>query len=108
MKKLSWEAFRRGRKFVMKRGRRLEQALFRQRFKGGSVNKVLEELREYQNKDGGFGRALEPDLRTPSSSALATGIGLRIMRQLGCTAEETMVHEAISYLLTRYDKQSRT
>jgi hypothetical protein len=46
-------------------------------------------------------------MRTPSSSALATGIGLRLLRELGCSAEHPMVRAAIEYLLATYDPESK-
>ena len=105
MKRLSREAFGRARQFLLTQSRPLERALFQHRFEGAAVEGVLDELARFQNEDGGFGRALEPDSRTPSSSALATGIGLRMLRDLECTADHPMVRKAVAYLTTTYDKQ---
>jgi hypothetical protein len=103
MRQLSREAFGRARQFLVSQARPLERALFEHRFEGASVDGALAELARFQNEDGGFGRALEPDLRTPSSSALATGIGLRMLRELGCQADHQMVRKAVAYLITTYD-----
>jgi len=105
MKKLSREAFARARRFLMTQSRPLERALFGHRFEGATVEGVLDELARFQNEDGGFGRALEPDLRTPSSSALATGIGLQMLRELECPADHSMVRKAVAYLRTTYDDE---
>ncbi len=59
------------------------------------------ELARFQNGDRGFGHALEPDLRTPSSSALATGMGLRILQEVQCPAEHPLVYGAVQFLLER-------
>jgi hypothetical protein len=91
----------------MTQSRPLERALFEYRFEGAAVEAVLDALALFQNDDGGFGRALEPDLRTPSSSALATGIGLRMLRELNCLADHPMVREAVAYLITTYDDEAR-
>jgi hypothetical protein len=91
----------------MTQARALERALFVHRFEGVAVEDVLAELARFQNEDGGFGHALEPDMRTPSSSALATGIGLRMLRELGCPAEHPMVRQAVAYLLATYDEQAQ-
>jgi hypothetical protein len=107
MKPLSREAFGRARQFLVTRARPLDRALYEHRFEGGSVEGVLVELARYQNEDGGFGHTLEPDIRTPSSSALATGIGLRILRELGCSADHPMVRRAVHYLLSTYDDESK-
>lgn len=105
MKQLSREAFARARRFIITQGRPLERALFRYRFEGAAVEGVLDELARFQNEDGGFGRALEPDSRTASSSALATGIGLRMLRELECPADHPMVRKAVAYLRTTYNAE---
>ncbi len=85
----------------------MERALFEHRFEGASAEGALAELMRFQNDDGGFGQALEPDLRTPSSSALATGIGLQIARELGCTADHAMVRSGVAYLRATVDDDTR-
>ena len=105
MKQLSHEAFARARRFLMTQGRPLERALFEHRFEGAAVEGVLDELARFQNEDGGFGRALEPDSRTQSSSALATGIGLQMLRELGCPVDHPMVRKAVAYLTKTYDDE---
>ena len=107
MKQLSREAFGRARQFVMAQARPLERALFEHRFEGSTVDGVLAELAHFQNEDGGFGQALEPDLRTPSSSALATGIGLRMLREFGFPADNPMVRKALAYLIATYDDEAQ-
>ncbi len=84
----------------------MERVLFEFRFEGARADAVADELARFQNKDGGFGHALEPDLRTPSSSALATGIGLRMLRELGCSPEHPMVVKAVHYLLRTWDRRA--
>jgi hypothetical protein len=64
-------------------------------------------LSVYRNADGGFGHALEADLRTPASSALATGIGLRILKEIGRSAGDPLVKGAIQYLLETFDAQNQ-
>jgi hypothetical protein len=107
MKQLSREAFGRARQFLMAQARSLERALFEHRFEGATVDGVLAELAHFQNEDGGFGQALEPDLRTPSSSALATGIGLRMLRELRCPADHPMIRKAVAYLIATYDDEAQ-
>jgi hypothetical protein len=107
MKQLSREAFARARGFLKTQARPIERALFEYRFEGGPSNAVLDALAAYQNEDGGFGHALEPDMRTPSSSALATGIGLRVLVELDVPAEHEMVRKAVEYCLSTYDPKSK-
>jgi hypothetical protein len=107
MKQLNREAFARARQFLKTLARPLERTLFEHLFEAAPVDSVTVELARFQNEDGGFGRALEPDLRTPSSSALATGIGLRTLRELGYSADYHMVRKAVQYLLATFDHQAR-
>jgi hypothetical protein len=106
MKRLSREAFARARQFLKTAARPVERAMFEHLFETGPADRVTVELARFQNEDGGFGQALEPDLRTPSSSALATGIGLRMLRKLGCSADHQMVRRAVQYLLATFDQET--
>jgi hypothetical protein len=81
--------------------------MFEYRFEGAPIESVMAELAHFQNEDGGFGRALEPDLRTPSSSALATGMGLHTLKELQCAADHPMVCQAVQYLLSTFDHATK-
>ncbi len=99
MKKLSQEAFKAAEDWIKEKGRGLENSLFALYFSGGEKKGVINELKKYQNEDGGFGRALEPDFRMPFSSPLATSIGLRIIAEIDAFAGgREMVKKAINYL----------
>ena len=65
--------------FIWENARFLERAIFEHQFYGGSDERILEILRTYQNKDGGFGHALEPDMRTPESQPLFVEFALRTL-----------------------------
>jgi hypothetical protein len=106
MRKLDREAFRRARRFLKTKARPLDRAIFEFRFEGAPAERVVAELTAYQNQDGGFGHALEPDLRTPTSSALATSMGLSVLKELGCTADHPLVRSAAQFLLTTFDDHS--
>ena len=106
MKQLSRGAFNRARRFLKTQARSLDRALLEHRFEAASAERVLDELVRYQNDDGGFGHALEPDVRTPSSSALATGIGLTILKELECSPEHTMVADAVRFLRETFDEEA--
>jgi hypothetical protein len=108
VKRLSRESFDRARRFLKTQARPLDCAMFEHRFEGAAVERVIDELAHFQNDDGGFGRALEPDMRTPTSSALATGVGLRTLKELECTVEHPMVADAIRFLLETFDPQAKT
>ena len=54
--------FEKAANFIWENGRLLERRLFDYYFRGGSKNSVINAIKAYQNEDGGFGHALEPDL----------------------------------------------
>lgn len=103
VKKLSNEALMRAHGFLKNRARPLEQALFEYRFDDGPDTAILAALSLFQNQDGGFGKALEPDVRTPASSALATGIALNILKVLGTPYTHPLVSGAVGYLAGSFD-----
>ncbi|OYP15012.1 hypothetical protein CFC35_11290 [Streptomyces sp. FBKL.4005] len=57
----------------------LEQHLFAYHFLHGSPDAVEAALDAYRNDDGGYGHALEPDLRGPVSQPLHTAHALRVL-----------------------------
>ncbi len=107
MKQLSRASFERAREFLRTQARPLDRALFEHRFEGAPAESVLRELAHFQDDDGGFGHALEPDMRTPTSSALATGIGLRLLRELDRPANHPMVKRAVEFLLATFDASNK-
>jgi hypothetical protein len=76
-------AFEAGENFVWQNARLLERVIFSYHFLGGPADRVLAVLRSYQNEDGGFGHAIEPDLRAPESHPLFAEFGLRILYECG-------------------------
>ena len=54
--------------FIWRAARLLDRHRYALLFADGSAEAVLEALRGYRNADGGFGHALEPDLRCPAAS----------------------------------------
>lgn len=103
MEKLSTEQYLQAKKFLKTKARPLEKALFEFEFEEGSREHVLEELKVFQNEDGGFGNGLEPDFRCEASSALATTIGLQHLIRVGADESEPIVQRAIQYALDTFD-----
>lgn len=66
-------------RYIWANARLLERRVFEHAFFGGSAGDVVHSLRAYQNEDGGFGHALEPDLRAPDSQPLFAEFGLRTL-----------------------------
>lgn len=106
MKKLSLESFQKTKSYIFEQGRELDQRLFELHFENGTKDSVIRALETYQNKDGGFGQSLEPDLRSPLSTVYSTSQGLFILREVGATAEEPIVKKVIQYVLDNYDAEN--
>jgi hypothetical protein len=70
-------------KFMLGNARLLERRLFDFLFRDGNRQQVLAALLAYQNVDGGFGNALEPDKRTATSQPIDQELGLRILDDVG-------------------------
>jgi len=108
MKKLPRAQFERASNYLKTQARPIERAIFEHDFEAGPVDAVLAQLGKFQNPDGGFGNALEPDMRSPSSSALATEVGLRILVELGVSSTHEMVQAAVKYTLGSIDRHTST
>ncbi|WP_030608873.1 hypothetical protein [Streptomyces achromogenes] len=73
----------RAEQFIWLTARVLEQRLFAYHFLHGCPQAVEAALDAYRNEDGGYGHALEPDLRGPVSQPLHTARALRVLDALG-------------------------
>lgn len=71
------------RSFLWRHARVLEQRRFAFLFDGGPAEPVVAALVPYRNDDGGFGHALEPDGRGPSSQPLHTYTALTVAHEVG-------------------------
>ena len=69
--------------FILSNARLLERRLFAFLFRQGNPDHVRTALLAYQNADGGFGNALEPDKRTTSSQPIDQEIALRVLDDIG-------------------------
>ncbi|MHA7961572.1 hypothetical protein ACX9I7_27855 [Streptomyces sp. L500] len=73
----------RAERFIWLTARVLEQRRFAFHFLGGQAAAVEAALDAYAGDDGGFGHALEPDLRGPVSQPLHTAHALRVLDEIG-------------------------
>lgn len=95
--------------FIRTHARPLELAEYNCRFHNGPKPAVIEALRPYQNPDGGFGHALEPDSWNPNSSPITTNAAIYILQDTGCLEEpeaQDMISSIARYLLSHdgYDE----
>ncbi|MFA4927825.1 MAG: hypothetical protein WC558_04875 [Patulibacter sp.] len=84
-------------RFVLTNGRLLERHRLAVLLHGGPVDRVLATLRAYRNPDGGFGHALEPDLRAAHSEPLATHAALDVLAEVGAL-QDPMVADATTWI----------
>ncbi|MGK5697788.1 hypothetical protein ACSNOJ_33705 [Streptomyces sp. URMC 128] len=82
----------RAERFVWLTARVLEQRLFAHHFRDGAADPVETALDAYRNEDGGYGHALEPDLRGPVSQPLHTARALRVLDAVGRCAGQRVEH----------------
>lgn len=85
--------------FIWRTARLLERRRLAYLFLDGKPEAVVEALRPYQNPDGGFGNALEPDVRGPISQPIPTWTALCILDESEAFTDP-MVARACDYLLT--------
>jgi len=81
--KISSDVLARAKDFLYHNGRLIDRRRFEFFWGNGSAESVLDVLRGYQNEDGGFGNALESDIRCPDSQPVATEVALQIMDSVG-------------------------
>jgi hypothetical protein len=85
--------------FMTAHARVLDRRVFQRLFQGGAPGPVRDAIAAYRNDDGGFGHALEPDLRTAASQPAAAEMALRIMDATDAW-DEQLVSGAIDWLVT--------
>jgi hypothetical protein len=86
-------------RFVLANARLLDRHRLAVVLHGAPVAPVVEALRAYRNPDGGFGHALEPDIRAPGSEPSATLHALVVLAEVGAL-DDPMVGEAAAWLAT--------
>ncbi|MBW3622675.1 MAG: hypothetical protein KY468_04615 [Armatimonadetes bacterium] len=92
------EWFQRAEEFLWRNARLLERQLFAFHFKDGPREPVMQVLLAYRNADGGFGNALEPDIRCPDSQPVPTQHALEILDEIGW--DDRIVRGVCDYLVT--------
>src|SRR5215469_13446224 len=83
--------------FIWNNARLLDRQLFAYEFFDGSAETVIKTLLTYQNSDGGFGNALEPDMRCPDSQPVAVQHALEILDRVQW--EDAIAQRACDFLL---------
>ena len=90
------EILEKAKKFIYKNARPLDMARWNYLFENGERAEVIKHLISYQNEDGGFGNALEPDCWNEKSTPLQTWVATKIIKEIGL---EDKNHPLISGIL---------
>ena len=69
--------------FLAANARVVDRRRYERLFEGGDAQPVRDAVAAYRNPDGGFGHALEPDVRAPASQTAAVELALRILDETG-------------------------
>jgi len=93
------KVFQKAKEFIYRNARPLDFARWQYHFEHGSREAVLNALSFYQNEDGGFGHALEPDAWNPNSSPVQTWLATEILREVGFTdSSHPIIRGILNYL----------
>lgn len=85
--------------FVYRNARALDLARWQYHFESGQKEPVLKALSYYQNKDGGFGHALEPDSWNPNSTPIQTWAATEILFEINFQeVDHPMIQGILKYL----------
>lgn len=85
--------------FVLANARLLDRHRLAVLLRLAPVAAVLDALRAYRNSDGGFGHALEPDIRDPASQPASTVQALQVLATVEAL-DDPMVSDAAAWLAT--------
>jgi len=98
-KMIMQEIIQKAKNFIYRNARPLDFARWQYHFENGRAEDVVNVLSHYQNEDGGFGYALEPDFWNPNSSPIATWAATEYLRKIGFQdADHPMIEGILQYL----------
>lgn len=98
------KVFQRAQQFIYLNARPLDLTRWQYHFENGSKEAILNALAYYQNEDGGFGHALEPDAWNPNSAPIQTWVATEILREIDFTDNShPIVQGILNYLASGKD-----
>jgi hypothetical protein len=81
--------------FIWGNARLIDRHLFSALLCGGPAEAVIDTLKAYQNDDGGFGQALEPDNRCPASQPIFVETALVILDKINALRDARVQKELL-------------
>jgi len=96
------------RNWIYRNARPLDLVRWQYHYENGKVEEVIKVLSEYQNKDGGFGHALEADCWNPNSSPIQTFRAIELLKEINFTEKDhPIVKGIIRYLDSGIDFEKK-
>lgn len=93
------DLFNQAQRFIYRHARAIDVARFQYHFEGGNPESVLHALSAYQNKDGGFGHAMEADSWNPHSTPMHTCTAAGMIREIDVQDKNhPVIQGALRYL----------
>ena len=90
--------------WVYRNAREIDLNVWKFYFEKGRKEDVVSALSYYQNEDGGFGNALEPDNWNPASTPYTTLYAINLLREIGMTDTSHPLYQGIfKYLYSEKD-----
>ncbi|MCJ7648955.1 MAG: hypothetical protein MUP85_10105 [Candidatus Lokiarchaeota archaeon] len=98
MQKLRKSSFNEASQFIKNHARPLEKLIYRDYFHKPCCEEILNELKKYQNDNGGFGNGLDLDFKLLFSSSMATSIAFQHLARLDDAEKAiSMINSGIEY-----------
>lgn len=85
-------------RFIFQQGRLIERKYYQYFFEHGSPEDCVAVIRAYQNRDGGFGNGIEPDILCPDSSGIGMETAFYYLDMLELP-DQNIIDKAVSWLL---------
>ncbi len=89
--------------YILENARPLELTIYKYFFENKSNQAVADELSKFQNADGGFGNALEPDFFNPNSSPIATNDAIITLSRVNAIDRDSNIVKGIVRYLESHD-----
>jgi hypothetical protein len=90
-------AFEAADRFMLSQARLLERRLLATVFLGQPAARVVDAVRGYQNDDGGFGQAMEPDTRCPASLPIYVEVAFQALAAAASAGHGPASHGAAEF-----------
>lgn len=94
--------FEQAREFIYRNARPLDMARWNYLFEKADKQDVIKYLKAYQNSDGGFANALEPDSWNQKSTPMQTWVATRIIKEIDWKDKsDSLITGILGYLVSK-------